>query len=141
MPTHVGFAHGLAADEIEITPRGNQNVLIRQSHKSCSCSIPLWKDPVLSTRYTFTDQIGFGIWGLAAHAAPLHVLSQQLEQDLSAGQRDVGAFEANIWGRTLGDPRGEEIINVCDNTRSVRSARNAACVGGMGRHDFIDRYR
>lgn len=69
------------------------------------------------------------------------VLSQRLEQDLSAGQRDVGAFEANIWGRALGDPRREEIINVCDYTRSERSATNAACVGGMGRHDFIDRYR
>ena len=69
------------------------------------------------------------------------VLSQRLEQDLTAGQRDVGAFEANIWSSAFGYSRGNEINNVVHKTKSARFEKNAACGGGMGRHDFLDRYR
>ena len=93
------------------------------------------------TRYTIADQIGFGVWGLAAHAAPLQVLSQQLEQDLSPGQGNVGAFEANVRSSALGHLRGTETINVCHKTKSARFEKNAACGRGMGRHDFFDRCR
>jgi hypothetical protein len=69
------------------------------------------------------------------------VLIQRLEQYLSAGQRDVGAFEANIRSSAFGHSRGNEIIDVCHKTKSAPFEKNAACGGGMGRHDFLDRYR
>lgn len=79
--------------------------------------------------------------GLAAHAAPLQVLTQQLEQDLSPGQSNVGALEANMRSSALGHLRGAETINVCHKTKSVRFEKNAAYGRGRGKHDFLDRYR
>jgi hypothetical protein len=73
-------------------------------------------------------------WGLAARAAPLQVLSQRLEQDLSPGQGDVRAFEARQGGSAFGHPGGNEAVNVCDETKSTGSEKNAACSWGMGSH-------
>jgi hypothetical protein len=77
---------------------------------------------------------------LAAHTAERQVLNQRLEQDLSPGQGDVGAFEANMRSGTLGHVGGNE-INVLHKTKSARFEKNTACGRGMGRHDFLDRYR
>jgi len=67
--------------------------------------------------------------GLAAHAAPLQVLTQQLEQDLSPGQSNVGALEANMRSSALGHLRGAETINVCHKTKSVRFEKMPRTVG------------
>jgi hypothetical protein len=69
------------------------------------------------------------------------VLSQQLEQDLSPGQGDVGAFEANIRSSALSHSRGNEINDAFHKAKSARFEKDAACGRGMGRHDFFDRYR
>ena len=71
----------------------------------------------------------------------LQVLNQRLEQDLSAGQRDVGALEPNIRSSALGHSRGNEIIDVCHKTKSARLENNAACEGRIGSHDSLDCYR
>jgi hypothetical protein len=86
------------------------------------------------------DRIGVSS-GTGRSYGPLQVLGQQLEQDLSPGQGDVGAFETNVRSGTLGYPGGNDINKVFHKTKSARFEKNAACGRGMGRHDFLDRYR
>jgi hypothetical protein len=88
---------------------------------------------------TRLDEKGSAIrWELAAGAARLLGSSQGFEQDLPAGQGDVGAFETHQRCRTFGHFGGIEMIDVDDETESAGSGKNAACSWGMGRHDFIE---
>jgi len=79
--------------------------------------------------------------GTGRSYGPLQVLSQGLEQDLSSGQGDVGAFEANMRSSALGDSRGNETITIYQKTKSARFEKNAACDGKTGSHDSLDGYR
>jgi hypothetical protein len=66
------------------------------------------------------------------------VLIQQLEQDLSPGQGDVGAFDANKGSGALGHLRGNEIMNIYHKTKSARFAKDAVCDARIGSHDSLD---
>jgi hypothetical protein len=96
-----------------------------------------------STTTQCTDPVGIGD-SLAAGRSHglLQALIQRLEQDLSPGQGDVGAFETNQRSGALGHLRGNEITNVYDETKSARLEKNAAaCDRKIGRHDSLDCYR
>lgn len=91
-----------------------------------------------SNGYAMRHQIGSAdSLGAGRSRGPPQSLTGQLEQDLSPGQGDVGAFETNERSSTFGYLRGNAIINVGHEAKSARLEKNtAACGGEMGRHDF-----
>jgi hypothetical protein len=100
-----------------------------------SCSILPGKNQVSIDRRN--APIGFGDSLGTGRSCSLQSLTQQLEQDLSPGQGDVGAFETNERSSTFGDLRGNGIINIHHKAKSASFEKNAAACGGkIGGHDY-----